>query len=495
MVLTCEQMKEAEEALFAQGFSPEPLMEEAGCGCAQAIRQFFPSPGRAVLYPGKGHNAGDAYVVGRLLRQAGWQVSERLVHSPSSLAPLTAQKRQQFLDTPEDKIPPLPCAPLLAIDGLLGIGASGPLREPYLSLAAEMQDLRSRQGAQVVAIDLPSGLDGDDGTPHPGAVTADLTLTIAFVKQGLLADAALNHTGRLALIPLPQIQPAQGDASLRTLHAPDLAPHLPPPPFSQHKISAGRVGLVAGSAAYPGAALLSSLGALRSGGGMLHLFCPREAAALIAPRCPPEVILHPFQSLREIRNAPLDALGVGPGLVGVDEAELLELLASDPRPQVIDAEALNILARRQALPRIASAPAPRLLTPHPGEMRRLAPNLDTSLSRLEVARSFAAEHPVTLLYKGSRSLIAEKGQPISCNTTGHPGLATGGAGDVLTGLLTSLLARGVPPYPAACLGCWLLGHAAELFCQGIARAPEGLLPSDVAGHLPAAIAGLRRGVF
>lgn len=496
MVVTCAQMKAAEEALFSQGVPAEPLMEQAGLGCAQAIRQLFPCPGLAFLFPGKGHNGGDAYVAGRHLRLAGWSVFERFIHDARDLAPLTAQKRRQFLETPFSSPEPPPTAPLIVIDGLLGIGASGPLRENLAALAREMDTLRSRSGARVIAIDIPSGLDADSGTPYPGAVRADVTLTIACVKQGLLADSALDHVGRLALIPLPQIQFPEGNPDLVPLLAADLAGWLPLPPFSQHKTSAGRLGLIAGSTAYSGAAILASLGALRSGSGMLHLFCPRDAHALTASRCPPEVILHPFDRLTEIHNTPLDALAIGPGLSGVDDAELLAFLESDPRPLVVDAEALNVLARNQALARLAGAPAPRLLTPHPGEMRRLAPELDpSSLPRLEIARRFVGTHPVTLLYKGSRTLIAERNKPFFFNTTGHPGMATGGVGDVLTGMLATFLARGVPACEAACLGTWLLGHAAELFCLGHSRAPEGLAASDIARHLPQALANLRRGVF
>ena len=495
MVVTCAQMKETEEALFATGVPADPLMELAGLGCVRAIRQLFPTPGHAILFVGKGHNAGDAYVIGRHLRRAGWEVAERLAHSPSDLAPLTARKRHRFLQTPGSPAEPISPAPLVAIDGLLGIGASGPLRGAFAALAREMETLRSQSGACVIALDIPSGLDGDSGIPHPGAVRADVTLTIACVKQGLLADSALDHVGRLILIPVPQIQPSTGNSNLVTLHALGLAPLLPPPPFSQHKISAGRVGLIAGSAAYSGAPVLSSLGALRAGGGLIHLFCPRPVHPLIAPRCPPEVILRPFDHLGEIHDVPLDALGIGPGLSGIDDAEMLAFLQTDPRPLVLDAEALNTLARHDALPRLAGAPASRLLTPHPGEMRRLVPSLDASLSRVEVARSFVASHPFTLLFKGSRTIIAERNRPVSFNTTGHPGMATGGVGDVLTGILAAFLARGIPAYDAACLGSWLIGHAAELFLAGGSCAPEGLAASEIAQHLPKAIAGLRRGVF
>jgi len=495
MLVTCSQMKQAEDELFATGVEPETLMEQAGLGCLRALTQMVPAPGSAVLFPGKGHNAGDAYVIGRHLRTAGWHVRERLEHDPDDLAPLTAKKRHQFLAEAEPAGHLPPQAPLVLLDGLLGIGAKGPLRAPYDALAEEMTHLRNAAGATVFAVDLPSGVDGDTGEPSPGAVVADVTMTVACVKQGLIADAALDHVGRLCLVPLSDLRPGDGCQDQRTLHAPNLAPLLPPPPYGRHKNAAGQVGLVAGSVAFSGAALLTSLGALRTGSGLLHLYCPSSAHGIIAAKCPPEVILHPFESLEELHEEPLDAIGIGPGLAGLEDAELVRFLETDPRPLVVDAEALNSLGRQHALPRLSAAPAPRLLTPHPGELRRLVPWTGETPHRLETARRFVAEHAVTLLYKGSRTLVAERNRPVSFNTTGHPGMATGGVGDVLTGVLATLLARGIAPYEAASLGSWLIGHAAELERQGLARAPEGLIASGVADFLPSAIANLRRGVY
>ncbi|MGY8690269.1 MAG: NAD(P)H-hydrate epimerase, partial [Verrucomicrobiales bacterium] len=219
---TPTEMQMAEQAVFAQGqVGPEDLMEKAGLGIAHALRERWPHPGKAIAYLGKGHNAGDALVVGRHLRHWGWHVTLRDAVSSETASPLTRKKRAEFLATPETPSDHLR-GPHVLIDGLLGNGACGPLRHGYQKLAREMNVQRTTEGAYVVAIDLPSGLDGESGIASEDAVRADLTLTIAYAKTGLLADQATAHVGTLALIPLPEIPPPPnglGDATAQVLTA------------------------------------------------------------------------------------------------------------------------------------------------------------------------------------------------------------------------------------------------------------------------------------
>jgi NAD(P)H-hydrate epimerase len=490
MILTCSQMQAAEKALFATGVEPRPLMEKAGRGCAEAIRQFFPEPGHAILFVGRGHNGGDALVAGRWLRAHGWHVVAKLVCPVEELAPLTRTQWELFRaepDAPEQIVPPH----VVAVDGLLGIGARGPLRDPLVSFAEEMRRLRAL-GARVFAIDIPSGLDGDTGEPYPGAVVADVTLTIRYPKAGLLEDRALDHVGRIALIPLPEIVSSDGDASRTTLHAPQLREWLPVRAFSTHKSAAGRVGIVAGSPGMTGAACLAALGALRGGAGLVTVFCCREAYPVVAAHAPVEVMVRPFDSVTAILGMNFHALGAGPGL-GEHAASVRPLVLQSPLPMVVDADSLNDLARGGGLDLLQPVAERRLVTPHPGELERLWPGAGES-SRLDATRAVVERHGVTVLHKGSRTLIGAPGKPVACNTTGHPGMATGGIGDVLTGLCTALLAGGVPMYEAACLGSWLVGYAAELaLLPDIA--PEGVTAGDVAAQLPRAMQHLRRGVY
>lgn len=490
MILTCAQMQAAEKALFATGVEAGPLMERAGRGCAEAIRQFCPGPGHALLFVGRGHNGGDALVVGRRLRACGWHVVARLAGAVEDLAPLTRTQWELFQaepDAPEVLVP----SEVVVVDGLLGIGARGPLRDALLEPAREMGRLRA-MGARVFAIDIPSGLDGDSGEPYPGAVVADVTLTIGQVKRGLLEDRALDHVGRIVLIPLPEIVSGEGDTSRITLQASWLREWLPVRAFSTHKSAAGRVGIVAGSPGMTGAACLAALGALRGGAGLVTVFCHPEAYPVVASRAPAEVMVRPFDAAASVTGMQFHALGIGPGLGEYAEAARSLVMAS-PLPAVIDADSLNDLARAGGLGRLEAVADRRLVTPHPGELERLWPGAGEA-PRLEVTRAVVERHGVTLLHKGARTLIGAPGKPVAYNTPGHPGMATGGIGDVLTGLCSALVAGGVPLYEAACLGSWLVGCAAELAVLPD-RAGEGIAAGEVAEQLPRAIRCLRRGVF
>jgi len=484
-------MQDIESRAFAQGVGAADLMEQAGLGIAQAIRQFFPQPGTAILYLGKGNNAGDALVAGRHLAAQGWTLWARLGSPPAEFKPLPLE-HWHGLGSAVSEIPPLtaealPPGPVLLLDGLLGIGASGPMQPALSQLAQEMNRLRQQAHACTIAMDLPSGLDGDSGQPAPDAVRADLTCTVAQVKSGLVADAAINHVGRLCLIPLPALQATEGDAAAALATPTRLRPLLPRRAFDTHKGQAGRVSIIAGSPGYFGAAELACLGALHAGAGMVTLWVPPAAYQLLASRVPPEVMVRRTGDYLECLDHLHDALVIGPGLSRKQDEQILSLLSQANAPTVVDADALNALASQSAWP---DQPGPRLLTPHPGEWARLAPDLANSqLSRRHQAESFVARHPgTTLLLKGARTVIAHAGQPSYFNSTGHPGMATGGMGDVLSGVLGALVASGLSTAHAAAVGAWLCGRAAER-CA-LSSHPNATLPSTTAAQLGNALRDL-----
>jgi NAD(P)H-hydrate epimerase len=490
MLVTCRQMQEAEARAFASGVDAAALMERAGCGIARVISQFFPVPGTLRLYLGTGNNAGDALVAGRELHAAGWRLQARCAREPGAFKPLPARHLAKLARVIE------PAAdsgwmegPIVCLDGLLGVGASGPLRPELAALATEMNRLRLQQGASTVAMDLPSGLDGDTGIPAEDTVVADLTVTVAALKRGFVADAAIDHVGRLALVPLPELQPfLQGDSTAELLTPDLLRPWLPRRPHDCHKGRAGRIGVLAGSPGFYGAAELACLGALRAGAGLVTLLVrDPEACRVLAARLPPEVMVRLSDDALAAAEG-FDALAVGPGL-GLDHAEeVAELLRTARVPVVIDADALTLLAKLGLEP-LRHAAGPRLLTPHPGEMRRLVPTLG---DRAECARAFAEAHPGhTLLLKGARTVVACAGEPLRCNSTGHAGMATGGMGDFLTGVAVALLGQGLPPPRSAGLAAWLCGRAAEI--AALRASAESVLPVDLARHLGAAWRQLREG--
>lgn len=498
MIVTCEAIQQAERRLFDAGIEAEPLMERAGRGCARAIGQWFPHPGQAILFVGKGNNGGDALVIGRELRRAGWLVEARCAGTREGMTDLARRKLDDFTAQPQGREMGEPAGRLILIDGLLGIGARGAVRGRIGELAAEMNAIRLARQATTFAVDIPSGLDGDTGEPYPGAVVADVTLTISAMKAGLVADRAIDHAGRLALIPMPDIA-AQLCGTDGSVFVPDsewLRSKLPRRAFSCHKGQAGRVAIVAGSRGLTGAARLCGLGALHGGAGLVTVFAHESIHPIVASAAPAEVMVKSMIGYDEVRNFTSDVVAVGPGL-GADPADsegLTALMRDDPRPVVIDADALNHLSRAgHSVDRFHPA-GRRLLTPHPGEMARLlggAP--DTGRERREVARDFVGQHPVTLLFKGARTVVAERGRPVALNPTGHPGMATGGIGDVLTGLCAALIAQGVEPFDAAVLGSWLIGRSAEIALATGGESPESLSAGAVAGGLGKAFDSIRAG--
>ncbi len=501
MIVTCEAVQAAEKRLFESGAEAEPLMEDAGWGCANAIRQFCPRPGLAVLFVGKGNNGGDALVVGRHLRRWGWHVQAQLAGEPEEMTDLAARKLAEFEAEEEfsgsaDAL----SGPVIAVDGLLGIGAHGPLRGGIDEMAAEVNAFREQEHATTFAIDIPSGVDGDSGEPHPGAVVADVTLTISAVKAGLVADRALDHIGRLVLIQMPEIAEAieEADSGAFVTDAGWIAERLPRRAFSWHKGTAGRVAIVAGSRGLTGASRLSSLGALHGGAGLVTVFADESIYEIVAASAPPEVMVRPTRDFAEVADFKADVLALGPGL-GNDPrgAEaLLDLMRSDARPVVIDADGLNLLSRQPGALASFSPEGPRLLTPHPGELARLlGGELPGGKSRLEIARDMVEDGSATLLFKGARSLVAERGRAIAINPTGHSGMATGGIGDVLTGLCAALIGQGMAPFDAAATGSWLIGRAAEIALLDSRSSPESLSASQIAEHLGAAFRSARAGAF
>lgn len=412
--------------------------------------------------------------------------------------------------------------PLLLVDGLLGIGAGGKPRGAVAAAVRTLNALREAKCARTLAVDLPSGLEGradPDKTDGGGGnesgsgnsdeptdsgetivVVADLTVTVGWPKSVLFGDDAAGFVGRLAVVPLEGLEaffesennigldgahPEQaGPGGFSTIGEPatvatdrprdalvtlsGLRSLLPGRAgFSKHKGQSGRIGIVAGSLGLTGAARLSAGAAAAMGGGLVTLFCPREVQDILAAACPPEVMVRGVRSCAEVMDFPLDVLGVGPGMGAAPLPLLATLLREDPRPMVVDADALNALAGGawQGKGPI-SEKGKRLLTPHPGELARLVKRMGADPqngTRRRQARQLAEVSGAVVLAKSARSFVVEAKRGAAWNPTGHPLMARGGMGDVLTGFLATLAGQGVPFYEAAALGSWLLGRGAELY--------------------------------
>jgi NAD(P)H-hydrate epimerase len=481
-------MRAAEEAAFSRGVAVEALMDEAGAGVARAVERFFYVPGKCIVFAGKGHNGGDALVAARCLQRLGWNIELRLACPENDCSELTRKKLQEL--TSESVSAGTDCGgPLIILDGLLGVGAKSQLRDPIRSAALEINRRRREQNAFVFAVDLPTGLDSDSGDLNPQeCVKADFSVTIGFAKRGLLADSAIDFVGRLEVVPLPGLifSADKGRETVATQHS--LGELLPRRQFSAYKNLFGRIGVVGGSEGFLGAAILTTKGALRSGAGLVNMFVPRALYSTVAALAPDEAMVKPIESYTDLlKEESVDVWALGPGL-GLGRAdELLQVIEQSNKPMVVDADGLNIVSQNTNV--LTKCKGPRLLTPHPGEMKRL---FDVGkISRAEIARRFCDKFPVTLLFKGSRTVVAERNRPLSYNSTGNPGMATGGMGDVLTGVCAGLLGQKLALYDAARLGSWLCGRAAEIAVFQAGESEESLLPRDIIDHLGAAFNDLR----
>jgi ADP-dependent NAD(P)H-hydrate dehydratase / NAD(P)H-hydrate epimerase len=507
-------MRAAEEAAFASGVSVESLMNRAGAGVAQAVTKFFQKPGQCIVFAGKGHNAGDALFAAQCLEQRGWKIEVRLAFNEADCSNLMRKKLNDLRNTSaripawsnsreqdvgvtilelysyaadqlsfaQEKIATdayLGTAPLIILDGLLGVGARPLLREPIRAACRAVNQLRTTMGAFVFAVDLPTGLDTDSGKADRDCVVADFTVTIGYAKPGLVADGAVNYVGRLEVVPLEELLPPETKAKEIIASPVAFRGLLPRRNYNSYKNQFGRIGVVAGSKGFVGAALMASQGALRAGAGLVEVFVPEEIYEIVAGAAFMEAMVKPIASYRHLLKENVDVWAVGPGLGKSRAAEILELVEKVKQPMVLDADGLNIVSEKSAV--LRRCKGKRLLTPHPGEMKRLFP--EEQESRAKTATKFCDRFPVILLLKGSRTIVAERGRPLSYNTTGNPGMATGGMGDVLTGVCAALLGQGLSPYDAARVGAWLCGRAAEIAIFDGNQSEQSLLPRDVLDHL------------
>jgi hydroxyethylthiazole kinase-like uncharacterized protein yjeF len=489
LILTSSEVQELEKRAFAEGVGQEDLMDLAALGIARKIMHLEPVAGTCVIYLGKGNNAGDTIVAASVLQRSGWSITARLVGSEEDLDALP-KKKWNALGTPFLRAPSVPARPvgnrpIILLDGLLGLGARPGLSDRYRRLSSEMNHLRNDWNARTYAVDLPTGLS--DSAVDPEAVIADATLTVGFPKSCLFLDAAVNIVGPIWVIDLDALtERAPADKRRSRLAEPSALYHLARRrPFDSHKGDFGRVGIVAGSRGFIGAGALASKAALRAGAGLVTLYATEDIYSMVAVKTESEVMVKPVTDLRETLSDRLDAIAIGPGLGRARAEEVIQIVQEFANPMVVDADALNIVSERPET--LSRAAGPRLLTPHPGEMSRLYAT--NNLSRAEIVERFTNEYAVTLLLKGARTLVGQRGYSLSYNSTGTPGMATGGSGDLLTGVCGALLGRGILPYDAARLGAWLCGRAAELTLRD--ESEESMLPSDTLQFLGKAYEELR----
>src|SRR5258706_639335 len=512
LVVTTEQMRELDRQTIQQyGVPSLTLMERAGAGIAQAILERFSANAKkgVLIVAGKGNNGGDGFVVARLLKKKRIPCEVALLARQDELSTDAAHNLRAFLKL-KGKVTEIAAGKLdllnqklsknrLIVDAILGTG----MRNDVRGLFADAITLINAAGLPIVAVDIPSGLDSDNGTPLGVAVQAEMTVALGYPKLGEVIYPGLNFVNDLVVVDIGIDPRALATLAPRTvlLEREEIGWLVPRRAADSHKGTYGHLVVIAGSRGKTGAAILACRAAMRAGAGLVTLAAPRSLNTIFAASLV-EVMTEPlrdndseeaeplsdieWQSLLRRKNAVLFGPGVG---VSAGAQNMLHwLLRHVPVPWVIDADGLNLLA--MDLGRLRHAKTAPILTPHPGEMARLVGKETAAVNadRVGIARAFALEHRCHVVLKGARSVIASADGQVFINPTGNPGMASGGMGDVLAGILTALLAQRLLPADAMKLGVFLHGFVGDQIAG--AQGDIGLIASPIIDGLPAGLSRL-----
>ena len=448
------------EALAAE----QPLMQRAGLAAAELATSLCRLQGAALLIlAGPGNNGGDAFVAARHLRERHFAVSLVFAGEVGRLPPDAAAACRRFVDDGGELLDSIPVGKRWAmiIDGLFGIGLQRPIAGRHGELVLAANTLAARDRCPLLALDCPSGLDADTGRLCGMAIRASHTISFIASKPGLHTGDGPDHCGTVSVATLDLDAERLVKPTARTLGVDLLVDRLRPRARNTHKGSNGSAGILGGAASMVGAAFLAGRAALRLGSGRVYLGLLDGQAPAIDP-VQPELMLRQADALLA---APLTALACGPGMGSGDEAhEWLRRACSLPLPLLLDADALNLLAAEPSLrEEVLARAAPTLLSPHPTEAARLL-GRDTATvqaDRPRAALELAARYRAVTVLKGCGSIVAEPGGEWFVNTSGNPGLATAGTGDVLSGFIVALLAQGWPALEAMLAAVHLHGIAAD----------------------------------
>lgn len=485
------------------GVPGDVLMERAGFAIADAVVDLVGGDTRGpeiLVVCGRGNNGGDGWVVTRRLLELGYAVRVCAIGVREGLGPDGEQHRlraEALGVAVLDEVPESPGPVSVVVDALFGTGLSRTIEGAEAAAIVRIAELR-REGALVVAADIPSGLCADTGQPLGACVSADVTVTMELPKLGLWLEPGRTHAGRLRVAPIGIAASAPGfEPKAHALTRAAASSLLPARPDFGHKGTFGHVLVVAGSEGKTGAAALAARAALRGGAGLVTLACPASLNDILEPLLL-EAMTAPLPDTPErgLAARAEDALlrlaharsvvALGPGLGTSTETVSLvrSFVCRCERPLILDADGLNALGAEPELLRDRGAPA--VLTPHPGEAARLLgiSAVEVNSDRIGHARALAARADAVVVLKGAPTVTAEPDGTVTVNTTGGPALAVGGTGDVLTGLIAALVAQGLSAARAGALGAFVHGCGGDRIAarQGSA----GLLASDLADELPAA---------
>ncbi|MDR0743551.1 MAG: NAD(P)H-hydrate dehydratase [Tannerella sp.] len=456
-------------------------------------RRYASRRNRIYVFAGQGNNGADALAVSRLLAERSYNVFTYLITPSGMLSPdceesrrrLKAVESKQYVEVVSSFSPPVFEPQDIIIDGLFGSGLNRPLEGGF----AKIVDYINHSESTVISIDIPSGLFGEDNKDNNPQyiIQADLTLTFEFPKLSFLFPENADYVGEWKALPIGLHQ----DALLKTktpyglITDDDIASLIHRRDRFSHKGDFGHALLVAGSAGKMGAALLSAKGCMRSGVGLLTVHLPGKGESLM-PVALPEAMTDADRNPDYITELPslskYDAIGIGPG-IGVHDATkaVLDRLfeTGEGKPLVLDADALNIIAANSEL--LHKIPQDSIITPHPKEFDRLAGSSENAYERMQKARSIASEQKICIVLKGANTAVCTPAGKVFFNTSGNPGMATAGSGDVLTGIILGLSAQGYGPEEAAVIGVYIHGIAGNLAAANLSE--ESLIAGDITGML------------
>ncbi len=495
-ILTADQMRELDAATIENEPIPSiDLMERAASALATAFTAHWGKEHPVKVFAGPGNNGGDALALARILTCRGYQVETYLFNTGHKLSEDCKANSERLAGTPNAHLteivskfdPPKISADDILVDGLFGIGLNKPLEGGYAALVKYI----NASPATVVAIDIPSGLkcNGDIYPSHDAIIHADYTFTFQLPKPAFFLADCHEYIGqwRQLDIGLSAEKLSAIDTAMTLVSKSDIVKLLKPRSPFGHKGTFGHALLVAGSYGMAGAAILSAKACLRSGVGKVTVHSPSGNNDILQV-CVPEAIMSHDDNLEEfsqpIPTKGFEAIGIGPGigLTHTTEKALLKQLAFTHLPTVIDADAITLLGRhRDQLERL---PENTILTPHPKELNALTNNCLNSYSTLSSARELAQRFRIFVVLKGHYTAICTPSGHTYYNPTGNAGMATAGSGDVLTGILTALLARGYSAEAACLIGVYVHGLAGDI--AAMETGEESLVASDIIHKLPAA---------
>jgi NAD(P)H-hydrate epimerase len=512
-VLTNEQMQRVDAETIDSVCPGLELMERAGRNVATFIRhKFEPDARKAAIFVGSGNNGGDGLVIARHLCEAGWDCSVHLLKPPEKFTPDAAKNYQRFQKTLEkssgaveydanrpdwpDRVADDTVDADILVDAILGTGITGAPRGKALDMIEFVNSL----AGPVISVDIPSGVNGTTGDAGGEAVVADYTVTIGAAKTGLLFHPGKSYAGEVTVVDIgfPEDIIAKHGDDVYLLDRIEAAYRLPFRAPDAHKFNAGTLLLIVGSNQYRGAAMLAGEAALRMGCGMVYLGVPasirpqvdiglREAITFPLPETADGTIAEQAAAVIAPYLERADAVAIGPGLGRHEETDrfVRDFVAATARPIVVDADAITAFAGRADA--IDSIPRNSVFTPHSGELKRLlGTDIPTGApERIAATRQIAERLGCTLLHKGAPSLIADPEEGLWINTSGNSALASGGTGDVLTGMVGGLLAQGAGPMDAACSASFVHGKSGEFAAED--HGTRGVIAGDLLLYLGAAV--------